>query len=144
MGNKEENLGPTYTVLRYEKQIPLDYLNFVFSKWMRSYRFGNDFMKLVESDHYFKSYELYIANILARPNTVLRIAALSDNHDVALGFSVVRDHVLDYVHVHKDFRKQGMGKKLVPPGIIAFTHLTKTGMKLWPTRMPRAKFTPFA
>ncbi len=110
---------------------------------MRSFRYGNDYMKLADSDSYYRSYEIYLTLLLYKPEAVVRLAVLTDDPDVALGFSVVRGPILDYVHVHKDFRKQGIGKKLVPNDIETITHLTKTGMKLWSTKLPKATFDPF-
>jgi GNAT superfamily N-acetyltransferase len=110
---------------------------------MRSYRYGNEYIKLIDSDHYFESYSIFINRILCDPHTIVRIAVLSDNLDVALGFSVMRMATLDYVHVHKDCRKQGIAKMLVPFSISTFTHLTKIAAKLWSTKAPNAKLKPF-
>lgn len=144
MGNKEK-IESTYTVVGYPGQsFPSQYVNYVRARWMRSYRFGNDFIRLIDSDAYFTSYTYYLTGLLFRPDAFIRLAVLTDTPDVALGFSVCRDGILDYIHVHKDYRKIGIGKKLMPPGIKIFTHLTKTGMKLWPTKLADAKFNPFA
>lgn len=142
MGHQEVN--PTYSVIKYYGQeLPKEYLNFVRSKWMRSYRFGNDYIKLSDSDTYFAAYSNYISNLLLRPDMVIRMAVLSDDFDVALGFSAIDEDVLHYVHVHKDLRKQGIAKTLIPTPIKSFTHLTRTGLKLWATKMPEAIFNPF-
>ncbi len=146
MGNKEIK-DAAYIVRAYTgPALPREYLNYVLSRWMRGYRFGNDFIKLSDSDHYFNRYSFYIKQLLAKDDCIVRIASLADDFDVLLGFSVTRRHdeLLDYVHVHKDYRRQGIGKFLTPPQALAFTHLTRVGMKLWPTKLPDAVFTPFA
>lgn len=154
MGHTEA-VSHSYTIYVYPGALlPKQYLNFVFSRWAKSYRHGNDYIKLCDSDSYFAAYRKYILALLLRPETRVRIAALSDEMDIALGFAVIREKILDYVHVHKDFRKQGIGRYLVGiphmetphnnTKIEEFTHLTKTGMKLWPTKLAHAKFNPFA
>lgn len=144
MGNKKE-IACTYTIYAYPGvDFPDQYKNFVRSKWIRSYRYGNDFIKLADADSYFATYTYYITTLILKPETIVRLALLTEDTDVALGFSVSRGNILDYIHVHKDYRKSGIGMKLLPKNIDTFTHLTKTGMKLWPTKMPQAKFNPFA
>jgi hypothetical protein len=138
--------GESYTVIRYAgRSLPDIYRNLVLSKWMRSFRYGNDYIKLADSDSYYFAYSIYINRILnLLPDTLVRLAVLTSDTDVVLGFSVIRGRILDFVHVHKDQRRQGIGRSLVPDYIERFTHLTRTGMKLWPTKMPKCKFDPFA
>lgn len=142
MGNQEKDLA-TYKIMKYRRGIPSRYQNLVFAKWMRSYRHGNDYVKLANPDCYFEAYNRYITNILYRPDTILRLAVLSDEDDVVLGFSVIERDVLHYVLVGKDFRKQGIAKQLVPTEINWITHLTKIGLRLWAKELPQAQFNPF-
>lgn len=142
MGNEKEKID-SYTVMRYDAYCPPSYKNFILSRWMRSYRLGNDYIKLTDSDSYFGTYSSYIMRLLIHPAVQTRIAVLTLEPDIALGFSVCRGDMLDYVHVHKHHRRQGVARKLIPSTITQFSHLTKTGMKLWPTKLPSAKFNPF-
>lgn len=123
--------------------IPETYINFIISKWMRSYRYNNDYIKLIDSDSYFLAYRRYLLSLLINKKVTARIAVLSDDFDVALGFSVICGNTLHYVYVHKDYRRIGIGRNLVPIKVDSFTHLTKMGIKLWPTKMPDALFNPF-
>lgn len=120
-----------------------NYAGLVYSKWMRSFRFGNEFIKLIDSDEYYKAYKAYIQRILASESTV-RLAVLDDDKDVVLGFSVSRQWRLDYVHVHKDVRLLGIGTKLIPAGIESFTHITRTWQTIWRNKYKDWKFNPFA
>jgi GNAT superfamily N-acetyltransferase len=72
----------------------------------------------------------------------VRLAVLSDDRDVVLGFSVSREDILDYVHVHKDMRKQGVATSLIPKDIKIITHLTKTALLVWP-KYENITFNPF-
>jgi GNAT superfamily N-acetyltransferase len=116
----------------------------IFSKWLRSLRYGNDYFKLIDPPAYYAAYHRFIQNILNHPDTSVRLAVLSDDADVVLGFSVSRGTILDYVHVHKDQRRQGIGRQLVPKGIDTITHLTRTGLSIWGSKMAGVKFNPFA
>jgi GNAT superfamily N-acetyltransferase len=136
--------NPTYSIIAYPAaKLPDTYRNMIFSKWLRSLRYGNDYYKLIDQEVYFTTYHIYIENLLSRPNAVVRLAALTEDQDVALGFSVARDNVLDYVHVQRDYRRTGIGTSLVPKGIDTITHLTKIGAGLWSLKLPQAKFNPF-
>jgi GNAT superfamily N-acetyltransferase len=127
-------------VVYFGSKLPPEYHNLVLSKWMRSFRYGNDYIKLIDADSYFDKYSRYIRAVLALSRTVVRMAALKDDDDVVLGFSVITNSTLQYVHVHKDMRRQGIGRRLVPDYVDSFTHLTRTAAKLWPTKMAHAKF----
>lgn len=128
--------------------LPMNYIGLVYSRWMRSLRYGNDFFKMADSDTYYQAYERYIQVLLRKPNTLVRLAVLADDEDVVLGFSISRssteEHILDYVHVHKDCRKLGIARKLVPNDIDTITHVTKTGLSIWGSKFSHWKFNPFA
>lgn len=144
MGNKKKEIGTSYTVVRYTGDlVPDKYNNYIRSKWMRSYRLGNPFIKLCNSDSYYSGYTIFITKLLLRHDTMFRLAVLTDDKDVVLGFSATRDNILDYVFVHKDYRRQGIGNALVPAHIDTFTHLTMQGMSIWTKKMPKAVFDLF-
>ena len=140
----------SYKVLSFKgAELPAQYVAMVFSKWLRSQRYGNDLLKLVDSDSYYATYKILIGNILMQPSCVVRIAVLSDDHDVALGFSVCRDKIIDYVHVHKDYRRQGIATSLlshVPQDGEGWTTsaITKTFNIFWPHKVfQKMIFNPF-
>lgn len=143
MAGKEDRAS--YEVIRYERHcLPLQYCNLILSKWARSFRYGNDYIRLMDADNYFQSYSRYIQRVLGLTETTVRLALLPDDSDVVLGFSVVTNKTLQYVHVHKDARRQGIARALIPTDVDSFTHLTKLAMRLWPTKMPNAKFIIYA
>lgn len=135
----------TYTVIVYPaRALPEQYRAMIFAKWLRSLRHGNDYFKLVDAKSYYTNYNRFLGNVLSRETAAVRLAVLSDDRDVVLGFSVSHDNVLDYVHVHKDQRRMGIGKHLVPPGIDTISHLTRTAMGIWGNKYGHWKFDPFA
>ncbi len=135
----------SYKIVSYHgNRVPEAYQNLIFSKWLRSLRYGNDYYKLIEVGAYYRTYHHYLALVLQNPSAVVNLAVLSDDPDVVLGFSVSRGNILDYVHVQKDMRKLGIGTKLVPKEIDTVTHLTKTGLTIWGSKYKTWNFNPFA
>ena len=132
----------TYSLIRYQGgKLPNQYKGLVYSKWMRSLRHGNDYFKLVDSDSYYKAYGRYIDTLLKQSEVWL--AVLTDDLDTVLGFSVCHGATVHYVHVHRDSRRIGIARLLLPPDVSTITHLTKMGLLLWPKLAPNAKFDPF-
>lgn len=137
--------GTTYSIIAYPaSKLPESFTALIFARWLRSFRFGNDWVKKTDPKEYYKHYHKYIEILLSKPDCVVRIAALSDDHDVVLGFSVVREDVLDYVHVQVDHRKQGIAKRLVPKGITTISHTTKLATGIWQDKYKHIKCNPFA
>lgn len=153
MGNQELEPGgavpelenkSSYTILAYfGNTLPEGYKNLVLSRWKRSFRRGNDYIKLAEPAHYHERYSLYLENILQRSMTIVRLAAITEEPDTILGFSISEDKVLHYVHVPRDYRGQGIGMALVPKTIDTISHLTRIGLSIWHSKLPHAKFKPF-
>ena len=138
-----DEVTSSYQILQFPgAKLPKCYTSLIYSKWLRSLRYGNDYFKLIDPESYYHTYNKHIDFILGHPDTTVRLAVLSDNHDVVLGFSIIRNTILDYVHVHKDQRNHGIGRTLVPSGILTITHLTKIALAIWP-KYPKVKFNPF-
>lgn len=134
----------SYRIVSYHgSNIPKNYEALIYSKWLRSLKFGNDYFRLIDNDSYYKAYHQYITLLLMRPNSLLYIASLSDEPDVVLGFSLIENRTLHYIHVHKDNRHIGIAKSLVVKKIDAITHITKIGLQIW-QKYPDVKFNPFA
>jgi len=134
----------SYSVVPYlGKDIPETYRNMILAKWLRTLRFGNDFFRLIDSDSYFQTYQINIKNILSRPQCIVRLAVLTDDPDVCLGFSVSEPDTLHYCWAHKDARKIGIAKSLTQFPFSVITHVTTTGMMIWNKKCPSVKFNPF-
>lgn len=148
MGNKEldairDGISQTEEViiLKYPQDCPVEFIPYVFAKFKRSLRHGNDYFSLMDQESFSKAYDEYISSLIAR--SVLRLAHLKSDMDNLLGFSIVEGSTLHYVFVQAEFRRIGIGKLLVPEKIERLTHLTKMGMMLWSSKLPEAKFSPF-
>jgi len=130
----------------YSRELPRNYTALVYSRWLRSLRFGNPLFRKISSHQYYKHYHAYLEKLLDKPDSITRLAVLEDDNDVCLGFSISREDVLDYIHVHTDNRHHGIGKSLIPQDITTFTHITAIAIELWNTKIEYKnwKFNPFA
>jgi len=119
----------------------------ILAQWLRSLRHLNDYFKLIDQNIYYGSYEPYIKSILQRTNTEVRLALLSDEPDVVLGWAVIENNTLHYVHVKEDqycsFRNKGIATQLIPKEIKQFSHVTSHWLKIWPKKFSELTFNPF-
>jgi len=140
-----------YIITTYSgRGLPKEYRNLIYSKWLRSLRYGNDLLKMVDSKAFYSYHNALIDDLLLKPDTHVRIASLEDDTDVVLGFCVARpddtECIIDYVYVNRDMRKQGIGNSLLPvgpSGPAVFTHATKTGMTIAKTKYPTWGYNPY-
>ena len=136
----------SYGIITYSgSSLPERYEPLVFSRFLRGLRFGNALFRLMDATPYFTNYHRYLQSILERPNTKVRIAALSDDLDNVLGYSIVEGETLHWVHVHKYNRKAGIAKELVGHNIKTISNLTKDGFIIWNKKYKRKwAYNPFA
>lgn len=135
----------TYDIILCKPEGIRQYMPYIYSKWLRSLRFGNDYFKIIDSKIYYQTYQMYLNYLMQEEDFYFRIARLSDDHDVLLGFSAFHGNKLHFVYVHKDFRKAGIGTSLLPDKKIDFiTHVTKTGITIWKNNYKdKWRFNPF-
>jgi len=137
----------SYRIINIPKEKTDHYHGLIYARWLRSLRHGNDYFKLIDPDVYYDTYRRYIGRILDSPDTAVRIAALNEDEDVVLGFSVCQGSVLHYVCVDPTMRKQGIGASLIPKTIDTISHITKTAIHIRAkdsqSRYAKWKFNPF-
>lgn len=141
----------SYKILKFKaSETPLAFRNMIFGEFLRSLRFGNEYFKLIDAEPYFQVYHAYFSVLLNRPEALIKIAVLTDDDDVALGWSLTEPDKVHFVYVKKDYRhKPGnphnprIGSSLVSEPFSRFSHITKKAILLWPTKFPNAKFNPF-
>lgn len=142
-----EVASPSYSIISFPAaKLPEQYTALVFSKWLRSLRHGNPVCGKIPSAIYYEKYHLFIENLMKKPDAIIKMGVLTDDHDVVLGFSMSREDVLDYVHVHRDYRKNGISSQLIPNNTTTFSHFTLTWLKVWRagTRYKHLHFNPYA
>ncbi len=120
-------------------ELPDQYVAPILDRWLKTFRGGNKFFKKTNPGEYYRKYRPYIIHLMTKPesetkpesNCVIRLAVLSDDPDTLLGFSVSRAHILDYVHVLVNHRREGIARKLIPKGITTMSHLTDLTKPIW-------------
>lgn len=112
--------------------------NFILSTWLMGLYYGNPWFKEIEKDIFMANYHTVVCGLLERSAIV--VAALKEDEDVILGYSVINPPVLHWIFVKEAWRKVGISKHLVPREIDVTTHLTVLGKKLKPKHMT---FNPF-
>lgn len=125
--------------------------NFIFATWLRGLYYGDSWFTKIPKPIFMENYHRVIERILDQPNTHVKVACLADDPDVILGYSVYRQikvddadvNVLDWVFIKSAWRKIGIGKKLTPENLRAFTHLTKLAGDIIKVKIPGLIFNPF-
>ena len=139
----------SYRVLSYEPQGPAfkPYEALVCASFLHSLRLGNKWFHDIHTEIYYKTYHDLFERYLNAPTAIVRLAVLDEDKDVCLGWSLTRGSVLDYVYVKEDslisFRKQGIGKSLLPKEFDTISHLTREGRAIWKAKFPKVIFNPF-
>lgn len=120
-----------------------NYRPMIYSDWMKSLRFGNDWYKMIDSDAYYSIYEQIIDKLLCRENATVRLALMTDDLDLCCGWSLSEGSTLHYMFVKKDGRNQGIGTSLMPKDLTHVSHLTKIGQAIRKSKYPDVIFNPF-
>jgi hypothetical protein len=135
----------SYKILKYKAgELPEQYSAMIYSRFLRSLRKDNQYFKLIDRKAYFTIYRAYAQSLIARPQAVIKLAVLTDNVDIVLGFCLIEPNKLHYVHVNEECRQIGIGKSLLSESFDIFTHITNLGMLLWTSKHKTAIFNPFA
>lgn len=103
--------------------------NFIFSTWKTGLKYGNTIYAKEEPRAFDQRYQEVIESILKQATTT--VAALKEDNDVILGYSVTRDDTIDWVFVKNLWRKIGLAKELlkhIAPKYVS--HITKPGESL--------------
>ena len=92
------------------------------SSWL-----GNPFFKRIKREIFFPNYRVVIDSIINNPSTSIRVACFNEDENLILGYSISCFDVLHYVYVKGAYRKQGLGKSLLPKVINKISHYTTMG-----------------
>jgi hypothetical protein len=136
---------PEYSVIEYDAlQLPAQYHNVIISRFLRSYRFGNDLIKMIDREHYFFKYEQFVKKLINYPGIKIRLAVLSDEPDNVLGWCIYKDVCLIYMHVQELMRNNGIAISMMPKEIEDYSHLTNSVIKILArNKYNYLKFKPF-
>lgn len=119
------------------------YRAMIYSDFMKSLRYGNEWFKAIDSRSYFTAYRSFIDSLLNQRDAVVNLACLSDDLDNCIGWAFYGGEKLHYAFVKKDYRKQGIARSLTPRPFTRVTHLTRIGKSIWEHHFPTVLFDPF-
>lgn len=100
-------------------------INFIYDTWLNGLYFGNETFHLMREHIFKRNYQRVLNYLLSLPRCTIRVCALSEDHDTIIGYSVCRGTSLDWVFVKPIWRRLGVAKRIIPPEIETFTHVTK-------------------
>ena len=150
MGNKGMEAGGngisqnTASIISFSgKDLPESYRNMILAKWLNNHWSDNDLYRLMERGPYFSYYQKFLEKLFLLDDFLFRLAVLTDDHDIVLGWSAMDNDTLHYVFVNTDYRNLGFMRLLVPIRPSRITHITKRMLKIWPAKFPDAVFNPF-
>lgn len=103
---------------------------FIYSSFLKGLYYGNDFYRSIDKDIFMKEYKKVLEHLLIKRQC--KVACLTDDEDVVIGYSIFESGILDYVFVKPVWRKIGVAKDLIPVSIHTCTHITKIGKSLKP------------
>lgn len=134
----------SYKIIEFPgSQVPSQYRNMLFAKFLRSLRDGNKYFKRIDAEMFFKNYNIYFDHLLMRPESVVKIAVLTDDTDVVVGWCLAEANKLHYVWVPLDGRRQGIATALVSEGFEWHSHETDLSIIIKDRKFPNVKFNPF-
>lgn len=134
----------SYKILKIKaSEFPEQYRNMLYSKFLRSLKFGNEYFRLIDQDSYYKMYHAYIESLLARPQSSIKLAVLTDEPDVVLGWALLEPKVVHFCYVNRDNRRIGICTSLLSEPFDTFTHITNSWMNVWTKKYKSARFDPF-
>jgi GNAT superfamily N-acetyltransferase len=120
---------------------PTDF-NFIMATFLRGLYYGDSWFSLMPKDVFMNAYK-QVVEALINKHTVY-VACLKEDPDVIMGYSIISkdETAMHWVFVKTVWRKQGIGRALIPKTVSAVTHLTDLGRKLM-TKIPDCTFNPF-
>lgn len=118
--------------------------SFVLATFLRGLYHGDSWFSQIPRDVFMNSYKIIAESMIVSPKNIIQIACLKEDSDVILGYSILSADfkAIRWVYVKSVWRKQGIGRSLVPQFPSTVTHLTILGKSLM-DKIPTAIFNPF-
>lgn len=83
----------------------------VYSTWRNSLWYDKK-LEQARADAFYRFMNKKIKKILSNPKTEVKVACLSDDPDLIIGYSVMTGSIIEWVYVKKDYRTKGVGRLL--------------------------------
>lgn len=113
-----------------------DYLesdkSFIKATFLRGLYYGDSWYSLIPKDIFMDNYSMALDRLFDHPSVTIKIACLTEDPDVILGYSILSADfmTIHWVFVKKAWRTQGVAKRLTPRLATTVTHLSALGKLL--------------
>lgn len=116
--------------------------NFILSTWLKGQRYGNNQFNEIPEEIYFVEHAKVINRIIFTPGVQILVACAQNQPNWIVGFAVLSDESIYWLHVKKDYRMRGVAKLLVGDRQIkSVKALTRMGLII--SKRKRLIFNPF-
>lgn len=118
--------------------------NLILATFLRGLYYGDSWFSLIPKNIFMNNYKLVAQALVDSPKIVIKIACLKEDQEVILGYSILSSdyQTVVWVYVKSAWRKQGIGRSLVPKHPMHVSHLNALGKTLL-HKLPNATFNPF-
>lgn len=124
--------------------------HFVMATWLKGVYYA-PWYQYIPKSIFMENYRRILEKLLESPGTKIKIACLKEDPEVIIGYSAyhTRFHegnrytILDWIFVKAAWRSIGVGRSLIPVGLSAYTHMSKSGHAIVKEKLPALIFNPF-
>jgi len=118
--------------------------DFVFSTFLFGVYYGNSWFNRIPKHIFMTNYRSFLTRLLESPSTKVKMACLKEDENILIGYIIENpeQNALHWIYVKKEWRKLGIGKKLLSSNPRFVTHLSSQGENLL-EKLEGAVFNPF-
>ncbi len=118
---------------------------FVMATFLRGLYYGDTWYQQVPKDIFMDYYAKAAAIAWKSPQIRITVACLKEDSNIILGYSITSadEKALVWMFVKSAWRKQGIGKSLLPANLECVTHLSTLGKSLIQEKLSNVIFNPF-
>lgn len=118
--------------------------NFILATFLRGLYYGDSWFSVIPKPVFMDNYSKIASALVDNPKNMIKVACLKEDQSVILGYSILSPNFnkIAWVHVKKAWRKQGIGRSLLPQYPTSCLHLSAVGKSLM-TKYPDMIFNPF-
>lgn len=118
---------------------------FVMATFLRGLYYGDPWYQQVPKDIFMDHYSKAAKAAWASPLFKIKVACLKEDSNIILGYSILSadDVAVVWLFVKSAWRRQGIGKSLLPENPIYVTHLTTLGKSLIKEKFPTLEYNPY-
>lgn len=116
----------------YIRDIEPGDIPFILATFLRGVYYGHQHLKLIPKEIFMANYKVVAQKLLYAPSTYTKVACLKEDPTIILGYVITNGNMdqVHWIYVKSAWRRQGIGKTLLPPRAANATHLSSVGAYL--------------